>query len=78
MVQPARRRAILAATAAAAIVLAAPAAARAQDVTRTYTFAEVETKPALASVVNFQRVVAEAFTADLAGNDRGGPAAACG
>ena len=72
MLHPARCRAILAATAAAAIVLAAPAAARAQDVTRTYTFAEVETKPALASVVNFQRVVAEGYPEELRRRRMGG------
>ncbi len=58
--------------AVAAIAIAAPTAARAQDATRTYTFAEVETKPSLASVANFQRVVSEGYPEDLRRRHVGG------
>jgi periplasmic protein TonB len=72
MAPAARLRTILAATATAASFLVAPPAARAQDATRTYTFAEVETKPSLASVANFQRVVSEGYPEELRRRHLGG------
>ena len=72
MAPAARLRTILAATATAAGFLVTPLAARAQDATRTYTFAEVETKPSLASVANFQRVVSEGYPEELRRRRLGG------
>ena len=72
MTHPSRLRTtiVVAAVAAAAVVL--PTVARAQDVGRTYSFAEVETKPSLASVANFQRVVSEGYPDDLRRRRMGG------
>jgi periplasmic protein TonB len=67
-------RTILVASAAAVITLVAPATAHAQDATRTYTFAEVDTKPSLASVANFQRVVSEGYPEDMRRRRMGGVA----
>ena len=59
---------------AAAVVVAAvvPTVAHAQDANRTYTLAEVEQKPALASVSNFQRIVSEGYPEDLKRRRQGG------
>lgn len=60
------------AVAAAALTALTPAAVRAQDAARTYTLAEVETKPSLASVANFQRIVSEGYPEDLRRRRMGG------
>lgn len=60
------------AVAAAALTALTPAAVRAQDAARTYTLAEVETKPSLASVANFQRIVSEGYPEDLKRRRMGG------
>lgn len=71
MTHPYRVRTMLlaAALAAAAVI---PAAVHAQDAGRTYTFAEVETKPALASIANFQRIVSEGYPDELRRRRMGG------
>ena len=58
--------------AAAALTALTPAAARAQDAARTYTLAEVETKPSLASISAFQRIVSEGYPEDLKRRRLGG------
>ena len=60
------------AVAAAAFSALTPAVARAQDAARTYTLAEVETKPSLASVSAFQRIVSEGYPEDLKRRRLGG------
>jgi periplasmic protein TonB len=73
MALPARSHRALATTAAVVMMLASPtAAARAQDATRTYTLAEVETRPSLASVANFQRIVSEGYPDELRRRRMGG------
>lgn len=59
----------LATVAAAALV---PTVARAQDANKTYTLAEVEQKPALASVTNFQRLVADGYPEEQRKRRQGG------
>lgn len=72
MAHLARLRTTLVATALAAIALGSPTAASAQDASRTYSFAEVETKPSLASLVNFQRLVLEGYPEDMRRRRMGG------
>ncbi|MDZ7629759.1 MAG: energy transducer TonB [Gemmatimonadaceae bacterium] len=72
MTHPSRIRLTLAAVAVAAVSLLAPATAQAQDASRTYTLAEVETKPSLASVTSFQRIVSEGYPEDLKRRRMGG------
>jgi len=71
MTHPSRRRLTLVAVAAAALTLLAPRAAMAQEA-RTYNLSEVETKPSLASVATFQRVVSEGYPEDLKRRRMGG------
>ena len=71
MTHPLRVRTMLFATAVAAAALL-PATVRAQDAGRMYTFAEVETKPALASIANFQRLVSEGYPDELRRRRKGG------
>jgi periplasmic protein TonB len=72
MTHPSRIRFTLAAAAFASIAVLAPATLRAQDASRTYTLAEVETKPSLASVATFQRIVSEGYPEDLKRRRMGG------
>jgi protein TonB len=72
MTQPSRIRLSLLAVAAAAITTLAPVAVKAQDASKTYTLAEVETKPSLASVATFQRMVAESYPEDMKRRRMGG------
>ena len=65
MTHPSRVRLSLAAVAVAGITLFAPTAVQAQDGGKTYTLAEVETKPSIASLVSFQRLVSEGYPEDL-------------
>lgn len=59
----------LATVAAAAL---APTAVQAQDAAKTYTLAEVEQKPALASVSNFQRIVSDGYPEEMKRRRQGG------
>ncbi|MCC7052774.1 MAG: energy transducer TonB [Gemmatimonadaceae bacterium] len=59
-------------TAAIALTALAPSVMHAQEASRTYTLAEVETKPSLASVSNFQRIVSEGYPEDLRRRRQGG------
>ena len=70
MTRPSRRHLSLVAVAATMLTLLAPRAALAQD--RTYTLAEVETKPSLASVATFQRIVSEGYPEDMKRRRLGG------
>jgi periplasmic protein TonB len=72
MTHPSRIRLSLSAVAAIALVTITPAAATAQDAGRTYSLAEVETKPSLASITNFQRIVSEGYPEDLKRRRMGG------
>ena len=72
MTHPSRLRTTLVVAAVAAATAFLPSAARAQELSRTYSFAEVETKPSLASVANFQRVVSEGYPDDLRRRRMGG------
>lgn len=72
MPDPIRIRTTLFAAAVAVLAILAPVSARAQDASRTYTFAEVETKPSLASVTNFQRIVSEGYPEELRRRRMGG------
>jgi periplasmic protein TonB len=67
-----RFRRVAATVAAIGVPVFLPASVTAQDVSRTYTFAEVETKPALASLQNFQRIVSESYPEDLRRRRLGG------
>ena len=60
------------AAAAVALVALHPTTVLAQDASRTYTLAEVETKPSLASVATFQRVVSEGYPEDMKRRRLGG------
>ncbi len=60
------------AVAAAALTALTPVAARAQDAARTYELSEVETKPSLASITAFQRIVSEGYPEDLKKRRMGG------
>jgi len=71
MTHPSRRRLTVVAVAAVALSLLAPRAVLAQEA-RTYTLAEVETKPSLSSVTTFQRVVSEGYPEDLKRRRMGG------
>ncbi len=72
MTHPFRIRRSLAAVAIAGITLFAPTAVQAQDAGKTYTLAEVETKPSLASLVSFQRLVSDGYPEDLKRRRMGG------
>jgi TonB family protein len=72
MTQPSRIRFSLAAVAVAGMTLLAPVTVRAQDAAKTYTLAEVETKPSLASMTSFQRIVSEGYPEDLKRRRMGG------
>lgn len=71
MLHPSRFR-IAAFAVAVSCAIGTPAVAYGQDAGRTYTFAEVETKPSLASVANFQRIVSEGYPDDLRRRRMGG------
>jgi len=58
--------------AVAALSALTPAAAYAQDAARTYSLAEVETKPSLSSVTAFQRTVSDGYPEDLKRRRMGG------
>jgi protein TonB len=62
----------LVAVAVAGLTAFTPAPSQAQDASRTYTLAEVETKPSLASVATFQRLVSEGYPEDLKRRRMGG------
>lgn len=62
----------LVAVAVAGVSAATPALSLAQDASKTYTLAEVETKPSLASVTAFQRIVSEGYPEDLKRRRMGG------
>ncbi len=72
MTHPSRIRLSLVAAAITAVTLLHPTDVLAQDASRTYTLAEVETKPSLASVTNFQRIVSEGYPEDLKRRRMGG------
>ncbi len=72
MIHPSRTRSSLLSLAAAALFAFVPAAAKAQDASRTYTLAEVETKPSLASIQTFQRVVSDSYPEDMKRRRMGG------
>ena len=72
MTHPSRIRLSLVAAAITAVTLLHPTDALAQDASRTYTLAEVETKPSLASVTPFQRIVSEGYPEDLKRRRMGG------
>lgn len=72
MLATTRLRSAFAALTAAALVVITPAASQAQDASRTYTLAEVETKPALANISNFQRAVSEGYPEDMKRRRMGG------
>ena len=72
MTHPSRFRLSLVAAGITAVALLHPVVASAQDAGKTYTLAEVETKPSLASVQNFQRIVSEGYPADLRQRRMGG------
>ena len=72
MTDQSRIRRLLAAATLAALPLFVPAMAGAQDAARTYSLTEVETKPSLASVSNFQRLVSEGYPEDLRRRRMGG------
>ena len=74
MIHPSRTRSSLLSVAAAALIVFVPAAAKAQDASRTYTLAEVETKPSLASIQTFQRVVSDSYPEDMKRRRMGGVA----
>lgn len=74
MTHPSRTRSSLLSVAAAALIVFVPAAAKAQDASRTYTLAEVETKPSLASIQTFQRVVSDSYPEDMKRRRMGGVA----
>ncbi|HYW50743.1 MAG TPA: energy transducer TonB [Gemmatimonadaceae bacterium] len=67
-----RIRFSLVAVAAVALSVLHPADVMAQDASRTYNLSEVETKPSLASVTSFQRLVAEGYPEDLKRRRLGG------
>ena len=67
-----RIRLSFATVAVAAVTLLLPSAAMAQDANRTYTLAEVEVRPSLSSVQNFQRLVSEGYPEDLKRRRMGG------
>ena len=71
MTHPLRVRTMLFAIAVVAAALM-PTTVHAQDVGRMYTFAEVETKPSLASIANFQRLVADGYPDELRRRRKGG------
>jgi len=60
--------------AVSAVTLAAlvPVSAKAQDASKAYTLAEVDTKPSLASMSSFQRIVAEGYPEDMRRRRLGG------
>lgn len=72
MTHPSRTRLSIVAAAITAVTMMHPTAAMAQDASKTYTLAEVETKPSLASVQAFQRVVSDGYPADLKQRRMGG------
>ena len=72
MTHPSRIRLSLVAAVITAVTLLHPTAAMAQDATKTYTLAEVETKPSLASLQAFQRVVSEGYPEDMKRRRMGG------
>ncbi len=72
MTHPSRIRLSLVAAAITAVTMLHPTAAMAQDASKTYTLAEVETKPSLASVQAFQRVVSDGYPEDLKRRRMGG------
>lgn len=72
MTHPSRIRLTLVTAAIAALSLCTSGTALAQDASRTYTLAEVETKPSLASVATFQRIVSEGYPEDLKRRRMGG------
>ncbi len=72
MTHPFRIRCVLVLFAACVAGAVVPSVVRAQDASRTYTLAEVETRPSLASVSNFQRIVSESYPDDLRRRRMGG------
>ena len=62
----------LVAGAVASLSAVTPATSSAQDASKTYTLAEVETKPSLSSVTAFQRVVSDGYPEDLKRRRMGG------
>ena len=72
MTHPSHIRRLLGAAMIASLPLCVPMMAGAQDAARTYSLAEVETKPSLASVTNFQRLVSEGYPEDLKRRRMGG------
>lgn len=72
MTHPSHIRRLLGAAMIASLPLCVPTMAGAQDAARTYSLAEVETKPSLASVTNFQRLVSEGYPEDLKRRRMGG------
>ena len=72
MTHPSRIRLSLVAAAITAVSMLHPTAAMAQDASKTYTLAEVETKPSLASVQAFQRVVSDGYPDDMKRRRMGG------
>lgn len=72
MPHPIRSRLSFAAVAAATVTLLMPVAAHAQDASKAYSLAEVQTKPSLASVATFQRIVSEGYPEDLKRRRLGG------
>lgn len=72
MTHPSHIRLSITAAAIAAVTLLHPTALTAQDAVRTYSLAEVDTKPSLSSVQNFQRLVSEGYPEDLKRRRMGG------
>ena len=72
MTHPSHIRRLLGAAMIASLPICVPTMAGAQDAARTYSLAEVETKPSLASVTNFQRLVSEGYPEDLKRRRMGG------
>ncbi len=62
----------LVAAAVAGLSVITPATAAAQAASKAYTLAEVETKPSLASIAEFQRLVADGYPEDMKRRRMGG------
>lgn len=72
MTRPSRMRFVAAVAVCSVAAALLPGIVLAQDVGRTYTLAEVEIRPSLASVSNFQRIVSEGYPEDLKRRRLGG------
>jgi periplasmic protein TonB len=68
----ARSMRAVATAAVVVITVVVPSRAAAQDANKTYSLEEVETKPALASMPNFQRAVADGYPEELKRRRLGG------